>query len=303
MKLLELFQDKQRAKCVKAKHFKASASEGLSLYHVIAYFIVTLVMSRGVCMAACRCYLRLVDVIDCLLAINDDSVTPQTLLTAVELFLDAFDEAFSMSWSTPKFHWMLHFADHLRKFGKLVACWPLERKHKTAKRYSADVHNTRVFEVTTLSEVTCDHLARLDDPDTFIWMQTGLVKKRPATKKLISFVCNQLDLDADETPVVYSSEAMRFAVNCLCHVGDCVLVEQAPGDFVAGEVWAHIEVEGVCMSVVSLWKMLSFSDKVATWRYSLSAELIWMEDIRASLIWRKTSDTEVSTIVPDKYCA
>ncbi len=55
------------------------------------------------------------------------------VLKSVEVFLDFYDKAFGLEWSTPKFHWMLHFGGYADRFGELISCWPLERKYKTPK--------------------------------------------------------------------------------------------------------------------------------------------------------------------------
>ena len=111
MKLHELFTETKRTANAKVGHFKCSASEGLSLYAVCAHFFATVVQRAGKCVVEIEAHSALCDVIDCLVATGKDLVESDTLLNAVETFLDKFDTAFGFDWSTPKCHWLLHFSD------------------------------------------------------------------------------------------------------------------------------------------------------------------------------------------------
>ena len=64
----------------------------------------------------------------------------------VEDFLAAYSLAFGVQWVTPKFHWLLHFGDHLRQVDMLVACFVHERKHKMVKRYVEKIMSDIIFE-------------------------------------------------------------------------------------------------------------------------------------------------------------
>ena len=124
-----LFDPKRRAPNTKAGHFKCSASDGLSLYSLLAYFVETVCVPAGRCAAACVAYLALADVIDCIVAISRGvNVPPDQLLATVEHFLAMFAAAFGLDYMTPKFHWLLHLMDHYVNFGGLPTCWTLERK-------------------------------------------------------------------------------------------------------------------------------------------------------------------------------
>ena len=82
--------------------------------------LATIVQRAGKCVVEIEAYSALCGVIDCLVATGKGLVDPDTLLNAVETFLDKFDTAFGFDWSTPKFHWLLHFSDVHNKFEKLT---------------------------------------------------------------------------------------------------------------------------------------------------------------------------------------
>ena len=111
------------AKAVKghneASKFKSSASEMLSLYKVLAYYVHTCCFANGFCVLASQCYLAWCSVLDYCVAIPS-LATPdhKQLLVLVEKALDATVQA---GWSEefkPKMHWALHFSDALRNIEK-----------------------------------------------------------------------------------------------------------------------------------------------------------------------------------------
>ena len=149
-KLHEMFTMARRGTNNEAKRFKCQASEGLSLYAVLAVILG--------CFTECphefMVYLLLCDLIDCFVAVSrGGSVDPSLLKDRVHAFLQAFCSVYGYEFMTPKFHWLLHFPKHLEEFKMLIACFVHERKHKMVKRYANDVLNTTVFEFSVLSEV------------------------------------------------------------------------------------------------------------------------------------------------------
>ena len=133
--LAELFDESRRKPNADAGAFKCSASEGLSLYAVVGHFLVVVVKKSGRCVAEVDTYSALCDVIDSLMLATRSAIDPKTLLEAVEACLEHVHLSFGMEWSVPKMHWLLHFYDFYRKHGKLITCWPLERKHNTPKAH------------------------------------------------------------------------------------------------------------------------------------------------------------------------
>ena len=82
-----------------------------------------------------------------------NTITPDQLLKLVEDCLAAYSLAFGVQWMTPKYHWLLHFGDHLRQVEMLVACFVHERKHKIDKRYVEKIMSDIIFERGVLAEV------------------------------------------------------------------------------------------------------------------------------------------------------
>ena len=109
------------------------------------------------------------------------TVDPDKLDKLVEKFLDKFIEAFGIEWMTPKFHWMLHFGDHLRKHSWLLNCFVLERKHRVAKRYATEMKNKgKTANSSLIMEITSHHLAAIDA--AALWQSMGPTQRATATR-------------------------------------------------------------------------------------------------------------------------
>lgn len=297
-KLHELFADSRRSGNVDAGRFRCDASEGLSLYLVIAQFFTKVVLPMGVAADAVRCYFSLCDVIDCMVCHARGLVDKVTIRNAVETFLARFDTAFGMEWSTPKFHWMLHFSDHVQ----FVSCWPLERKHKVPKAYASDVRNTRVFERSVMHEVVAEQLHDLADPDTFIFNRHCIIHGRPASKLVKKFVCEALHLDADLDFSVEHAFRSHPSDYVYCSQGDVCLFEQEADKLDCGEILHNLSVEGEPCAIVNAWEFVESNDGVAMWLLQDNPILVHGGDILDVVIWTKYDSRQVSTLLPRQYC-
>ena len=100
-KLADLFTDAKRTANAKAGSFKCSASEGLSIYLVICHW-ASVVLPADTCPAERQAFIALCDIIDCMRATAFVTVAGSTIVKCVEKFLDLYDTAYGMEWSTPK---------------------------------------------------------------------------------------------------------------------------------------------------------------------------------------------------------
>ena len=128
-----IFTENRRDKHRKAKHIKCQASDGLSLVCVSALFVVMVLSkleSMGViregCSKECTAFLALVDVIELIVASSRVAVQPQKLLTAIERFLQYFEDAWGCEWMVPTIHWLLHLWRQLANNNMLLNCFCLE---------------------------------------------------------------------------------------------------------------------------------------------------------------------------------
>ena len=300
-KLAELFTDAKRNANAKAKIFKCAASEGLSLYLVISHWALH-VLPEDTCPAERQAFIALCDIIDCMRATAYFAVAGDTVLRAVEIFLSLYDEAWGMSWSTPKFHWLLHFGDHVDRFQELVSCWTLERKHKVPKGYGADVRDTRNYERSVLHEVICKHIADLSNPDTFAFSRCGLYKPQAATPDLLEWLACALEVPATAIDCRMSNSA-RHSAQVITTIGDVILYN-VDGELAAGDVWSNFESEGIIACIVQPWKFVSKAHGAIVWEVVNDEILtaVFSEDIVDTVVWSKHIDTpaklQVKTLLP-----
>ena len=292
--LAELFNDAKRTANVKAGHFKCSASEGLSLYLILSHW-ATHILPADTCTAEREAFVALCDIIDCMRATAFIHVAGSTIVKAVELFLELYDKAYGLEWSTPKFHWMLHFGDFCDRFKELVSCWPLERKHKTPKGYGAEVRDTRKYEQSVLHEVICKRVAELLDPDTFEFLRCGLFKPRKATNDILEWCARALCEDTASI-VCYMAHSARYSAQVVCSVGDCILFRHHDGSLQAGEVWCNLELEGELIALVQLWKFMSEQNGAGVFQVTDILYPVFSEDIIDVATWCMYSATQVKIV-------
>ena len=137
----QAFSEKRLKNSNNAKTFNASASEGLSIYPVMAHYL------RRHCLPAfnrsgeaqaiqhCEAFFALCHVLDLLMHVHDDKVTPDLLGKALADHADAFVTLLGPAACLPKNHFALHIAQFLERFGVLPNCLVHERKHKLIKRF------------------------------------------------------------------------------------------------------------------------------------------------------------------------
>ena len=161
-KLGKLFEHKEVLAYKKSKALKCTASEMLSLYKPLSFFLQTMFVANNVKAEQCVCFLKWANVLDYLVSIPHLLYpSPAKLLQLVEAALQSTVVA---GWSEdmkPKQHWTLHFADCLRQWNQLPACWSLERKHKQPRKYGSVHCNLQTYDKGVLAAVTMEHIHSL----------------------------------------------------------------------------------------------------------------------------------------------
>ena len=219
--LAKVFARKRRDGNDDGKHIRCQASEGLSLFAVLGYWVKTVVLPRQPDIAArCVAFLCLVEVLECLANVARGKVPPAELQRRVEAFLQAFARAWDMDLK-PKFHWMHHYAQRLEQWGVLIACFVHERKHKLVRRYGNEVTDPRVYELSVVRELTAHHVAELSEAGA-LEHKVGLVNPRVAPNRLRNALGPELDLQAGD--VLETSSELRYSVLGTVKVKDVVLI-------------------------------------------------------------------------------
>jgi hypothetical protein len=306
--LAEIFAEGRKDKHRKAKHIKCQASDILSLLSVLALFTRNVLLRTRLragakkCEDACHAFLALAELVDLITITARVNVDPAALRNIVHKFLRLFVAAFGYEWMTPKFHWLLHFAKILARFGVLLNCFVLERKHRLPKRYATDLANTsRHPSVGLLSEVVNHHLSQLDDPEAFSF-HVGLVRGGPAPRKTRAKIIEAFELD--DTANIKVARTSRFSAVAHCQVNDVVIIRTDHADQIrAGQIELHCEVEGVPISIISAWQLHHYERGTgyAIWHKSETAEYFPTEDIIGAVVFQSLPDNKVGTILPPEY--
>ena len=133
----KLFESKRKKANKQAGTFKCTASEALGLAPIFAYFLQSTVVPQGLCKDECCAYFALVDILNLIQLVPLGIITGQVLDRSIQDFINLCIKAGWKPFMHTKFHWSLHFGQHLCKHKMLPSCFVQERKHKTIKRHLA----------------------------------------------------------------------------------------------------------------------------------------------------------------------
>ena len=304
--LHEIFSESRRDKHRKAKHIKAQASDLLSLCDVSYLFTLKVLMKLEFdCANECKAFLALIDVVQLIVASGRVHVEPADLLSAVEKFLQLFSGSFGFQWMTPKFHWLLHIPDQLRRSSSntLLNCFCLERKHRVPKRYATEMTNvSKHASKSLLMEVTCHHMGQLSQTGSLVF-STGLVDSRPPSKKVRKLLMDVLKLDAAHD-IAYGIES-RFCSVATCKRGDVVLFRDSHNNIGVAKVQLHCEIEFNPLSMVSKFVLHKQDVKCgfSVWKPSTAdgAEFIETCDILDTVLYQQMPDGKIGVYTPWEY--
>ena len=296
--ICDIFAGKRRATNRKNTNFRAGASEGLSVFPIIAIWLRIIAIPLGMAVPACNVFLAFAAMAECFTSVGRGHVTPVQLQTAVEHYLKIFSDVFGFEPFFPKMHWLLHYWRELRTHGTLLACFVNERKHKIIRRFANPTVNTSTLEKTVIEEVTCQHMWDIKSFDTFN-CDVGLVLSRTPSRAAMKCLMEHLNLDAEDKDVIEAiSSTSRFNQYETCQRKDVVLVDVG-GRLIAGEVWLHLRLLGTSASLISLWTQRSFSREslAAEWTIVDEGKLCETRSIVATVTWMQFGNV-ARTLIP-----
>ena len=251
--LAELFLKSRETANTKAKACNCQASEALSLLPTMYIYVMKVLIPRGVARTACVAFVRLCVLIWCIVAAAPGRSSHVTLRDRTNEFYDACEAAAWQYVMTPKFHRLVNFPFHLRRFGCRLSCFVRDRKHRTPKRHCNDVRQLEASEKSVSAEVTCLHLHNLRDTGVFNFAP-HLENPRAAPRRMHRFLEGKIghQLPAGSTMTALAARASSPAT---CQSRDIVLFSEANGNKAVGEAWFHAAVHGTMVSLVSVWQV------------------------------------------------
>lgn len=295
-----MLSQKHRKANKQAGVFKCSAGEALSLYPLFAFFFQHVVLPAGGCAKHIAAYCAMADLIDLIQVIPLQMVSADMLEDACGDFLKACLDCNLLNNMTTKFHWLLHFPFHVRKFeakglGRMLpSCFVQERKHKVAKRYGENISNTSKFETSILQEILCHDLAQLQGSTVF-QCKARLEKESPVPRRLAEFLKQHFGRDPVESSTcncVFLDPAGK------CQRKDVVVLKTT--ELQVAHIWFHASFDDKVVSLVSMWEVLEFNKHQghATCKKVDHAVLMDTSRILAPVTWCKLTEDTYRILVP-----
>ena len=231
--------------------FKCSASEALSIYAPLRFFIMSIDCDRGSDLhKAITSYFCLASVLDHLRKSMKGAIDANKLLELIMKHTCYYKSAYGEDSMIPKFHFSLHLPSMLRAHGLLVACFVHERKHKEVKRVANNMSNTQGwFESNILESVVQMHLQDLADDVYMPPLCANLVKPSLAGPDLTALVHTALNTNSD----VQTSPSAFIPSFQQCSIHDAVIYD-AGEHMAVGQVQFHALVENICVSCITRWE-------------------------------------------------
>jgi len=285
---------KKAKKWYETKKFTPSASEILSLYAVFAHYFMNARLDGEIRRPEVTCFLLLCDVIDTCMLMGRCIVSSQRLFEVVHRFLESFRFVFGGEHMTWKWHALLHLPHQLMLHGILFPCFVHERKHRSIKRFGAQLQNTALnYEGSVIADVTDYHLATLDEEDfAFCPRLVGPPMHKPPLALLdaLRAVCGNVAIEL--------GRVARFNEWCTGVRGDVVMCN-IQGNRIAGKVACFASVDAVLVVLVELWQEFDRHPGGSRWTTKGPAlSMLDADQILDTLIWRDDGHGVVTAITP-----
>lgn len=282
----------------------------MSLLPVLAHFVEVVLKPAGTCPLQCQTFIAMCNMVDFITSVNRGRVTGTMIRDSVHTFLGLFVAVWGVSYLTPKFHWLLHFARAFERWGTLLACFVNERFHRNPKTYATELENTTgKASLHLLKEVICHTLAKLDMPGALVF-EVGPINPRKPNKyelELITACFNVHEEDVETfiancQPLV--SVLARYNKFGTCNKSDIVLVRGERGNaFSAARVLLHMSVDGDAVTLVNMFqhKRVSGDGGYSEWYETHEPTVILTVDILDTVISTKLRDGVCGVLLPCEY--
>ena len=298
--LAECFTRTRWTAAKKATYIKCMASEALSLYSIVCYYLVTVYRRAGECVQEIDNYVHLCDLIDQILSIPLGGVTGADLDAVVDRFLRGALAAHWHEFIGPKWHWLVHLGDQLVRFeGVLLSCFVHERKHRIVKRFQDGHRNTLSMEEGVLADATLQHLYEMRDPMKFDRSERLMPPIADCKQKAADRI--RRIVPTLQGPITTSRRA-RVTEHEVCHVRDVVLFWDG-NHLVFGQIWFLFCCDHNTLALIALWPTLSEETQSgsATVRMDDTAATAPIGDVVTAVAYKPRDDGNANVLVPCKY--
>ena len=262
----------------------------------MCYFFAACILPRRLCVLQILAFLAFGDVLDAVQACADGGTSPSRLLYIIEAALDAFTKAGWHSFHKKKFHWLLHFSDHLRKLGFLPNCFSTERKNKNLKQVAHLVKNTNTYHRSVLEEILCCELAELKKPGLFD-LGLALLSAHAISKSSRQKLQQTLQVEILQSDLC--SSRARLQSNAICTWRDVALLKSS-NQLCACEIWLFLSLNTRLLALVSQWTVESYVPEKSCCICSPvdSPMLVDLADVICSVTYSRTRDGKAILLIP-----
>ena len=273
-------------------HFQCSASEFLTLAPILKRYLEKILVPRAECKAAAASMLASLYLLELLVNVRRNTVTPEQLTVAAAVHFISFRTAHGDDQVRPKHHYSLHLGELLHRHGALHACLVNERRHRVVKRYSLRRCNLLNWEKGVLEEVTCHQLGE---------MEAGFLAggPKPRSKPSARLLYALAEIFPDEPDLMVSANC--HASDGQVSVGDIVLFVDA-GKQSIGELCTMVHKAASMLAICTCWSITGRSGSTAQCICTDDAVLIPFESVACSLTYYMSEDRgSASVLLPREY--
>ena len=261
------------------------------------------------CCTEVDCYVHVCDIIELIQSIPHGQVTAEDIDAAVDKLLSKALDAHWHRYIGPKWHWMVHLGDQLRRFKRfvraLLSCFVHERKHKVIKRFGELHRSTRSMEEGILSDVTLQHLHDLEPVDKFD-RSPKLLNPTTTCRAAVAHKLRAIAAIPDGIPVIASRRARCHDME-VCHVRDVVLYCGHGGGLVVGQVWFFFQYEcNPPLALIECWPTVSKEPASGSATVQMDQRDVIItpaSDIMCALVYKRRQDGNANVLVPTLYRA
>ena len=226
-------------------------------------------------------------------------MSPAELLEAMSAYLRTYKRLYGESTMTPKFHYLLHLPDLLRRHSWLPSCWVHERKHKSVKAYGNHVENVSGdWHVGVLRDMSAAHMADLVGARLeHFGGQAYLVNPQRAKRRFEQALQREFTT-AVPASIVTARTARSLYGRVACN--DVVLVRDAAADPIIGRIamfCAFDDVHEAHHSLATIEKWTISAEESHAWKCIANTSIFVacpLSNLQAALI---VGGTDLRTVV------
>ena len=259
------------------------------------------VLPTGVCTNECRALIALSDLVDALQSASLRLCTAHYMRKCVRAFLDACTSAGWDDFMIPKFHWLVHFGNHIERWGFAVACFVHERKHKCVKRYAEDICNIKQLSQSIMYQIIASQLFDVKAEHAFD-TDVGLISPSTAKKKTAAYIRTMLGIE-DKVSLV--SARLRAPPLTTFMQRDVALIKSSDGTtYVAAQLQLFFKIaERGTFALVDVFE-LEAADPAkgrVTWCKRDEPRIIDALTILKPTIWSEHTPGLLRTLIPYEF--